>query len=130
MSWKAVVAGVLIEAVGSLLTLVALVLVVAAVRHIPSSSIPGAVMADRRVAVLSILLYAGWSFLGGFAAGNISKRNRFLHGLAVGVLVLGYEVWNTTTPAPWFKLVANVTVLPMAVVGAVVTRSSARAASV
>jgi hypothetical protein len=124
VSVKAVLAGVVVDFVLSMLLGILVVFVwgLAASRGKPVAA--GAqVPTDTRLLLIFLVIGLSALVLGAFVAARIAGRDHVLHGAVVGAisLAIGFLVGGSGNPS-WFRILAVVLGIPMAILGAVLAR--------
>ena len=69
------------------------------------------------VLIPSLIIGLGFTVLGGFVAGRVSKSNEVLHGGIVGFITIFFGILFWTTLPLWFKIIPFTTNVPFGMLG-------------
>ena len=121
LRFKAILWGVLVDTIGTLIVAMALVLALAA------SGIPEAEITARMHGfsglMLMLILGLGFTLIGGYVAGRTAGRFEILHGAIVaGIgLILGLFFREPGLPL-WYEMVSFAAMIPLGMAGGYIAR--------
>ena len=117
--WMAIVIGALTDTIGTIFFMSLYGVIAAFVsdaQHLPSSEMEARL---QRPAVTIALMIVGLGFtvLGGYVAGKISKIRQVMHGGIVGVVGIVLTLLSWGSAPLWYDIAALATVVPCGMLG-------------
>ncbi len=116
ISFKAVIAGALVDNLGTMFSMSLLILALS------STGLQESAVAERMKSMsgllLSLIIGLGWTTAGGYAAARMAKRGELLHGALVAVIgVILALIFREEGVPVWFEIAGLVCMLPAGMSG-------------
>ena len=116
ISFKAVIAGALVDNLGTMFSMSLLIMALAST-GLQESEVSGR-MKNLSGLLLSLIIGLGWTMAGGYTAARMAKRDELLHGALVAVvgIVIALVFREKGIPV-WFEILGLVCMLPAGMAG-------------
>jgi hypothetical protein len=116
---KALVLGVLTDVGGSLIVGSALAVIISIIlvaQGVPENKLD-AHLQGPIILVLSLIIGFGFTILGGFVAGRVSRKSEMMHGGIVGFIGLFFGLLFWASLPLWYNVLSLLAVVPLGMLG-------------
>jgi len=128
LSIKAILIGFTVDFVGSIVVglIVMIILgIILVVRGLPIKELEVALFSEPRVSIIGLVVGFPFTFLGGYIAARIAKKEELFNSCCVGVIgvILGFTMIQFHEYPLWFNTICFLLTIPIAMLGGYVGKN-------